>query len=63
MSVSLTPQQVAAINDRIVARCSTIEVRRWDPTTGRTIEVSQLDRTRLIETVKIRPGGDVTVLT
>lgn len=59
--VTLTPKQVFAINARLTATCTAVEIGRFD-TIGRTIEVSQFDHIRLIETVKIRPGGDVTVL-
>lgn len=60
--MNLTPKQVAAIHVRLTATCTNVEVRPWD-TTGRYVEVSQFDRRRLIETVKIAPGGDVKVLT
>ena len=59
--VTLTPKQIAAISARLTATCTDIEVRRWG-TVGRTIEVVQFDRRRLIESVKIRPSGTVTVL-
>ena len=62
MMVSLTPKQIDAIHIRLMAGCTNIEIKRWDKI-GNTIEVSQFARARLIETVKIRPGGDVTVLT
>ena len=62
MIVSLTPKQVAAIHVRLTGTCTSVEVRRWD-TTGNKVEVSQLDRSRrLIESVRIDPGGKVTVL-
>lgn len=61
MTVSLTPAQIAAIHARLTASCTYVEVRRWNMT-GNTIEVSQFQRTRLIETVRIRPSGTVTVL-
>lgn len=62
MQVSLTPKQIFAINARLTATCTNVEIRRWD-TTGNSIEVSQFQRQRLIETVRIRPSGSVTVLT
>jgi hypothetical protein len=61
MTVTLTPEQIRAINARLTTRCTNVEVQRF-ATTGKTIEVSQFQRTRLIETVKIRPSGTVTVL-
>lgn len=61
MIVSLTPKQIAAINVRLTGTCTHVEVRRWQPT-GRTVECSQFDRTRLIETTKIGPNGTATVL-
>lgn len=61
MTVALTPKQVAAIHVRLTATCTTVEVRRWEPT-GQTVEVNQFARTRLIESVKIGPSGTVTVL-
>jgi hypothetical protein len=59
--VTLTPKQVSAIHIRLTAACTTVEIRGWQPT-GRTVEMSQFERTRLIETVKIGPSGIVTVL-
>jgi hypothetical protein len=61
MSVTLTPAQVTAIDVRLTAKCTYVEIRRWN-TTGNTIEVSQFQKQRLIETVRIRPSGGVTVL-
>lgn len=62
MSVSLTPQQISAIHTRLTAKCTNVDIRRWD-TTGKTVEVSQYQRQRLIETTKIGPAGIVKVLT
>lgn len=59
--ITMTKEQVAMLNARLVTRCTTVEVRRWD-STGRYIEVHQFERQRLIESVKIAPGGSVTVL-
>lgn len=59
--VTLTPAQISAIHIRLTATCTYVEIGRWD-TTGRAIEVSQFERQRLIETVKIMPGGSVAVL-
>lgn len=59
--VTLTPQQVDAIYIRMTATCTNIDVKRWD-STGRFVEVNFFERQRLIETVKIAPGGNVTVL-
>ena len=61
MSARLTPKQVAAINGRLTGTCTHVEVRNWKP--GSTaVEVSQFDRSRLIETTKIEQGGGVKVL-
>jgi hypothetical protein len=61
MKVSLTSQQVAVVNARMFRACTHVEIRRWDPA-DRSVEVSQFQRTRLIETVKIGPSGRVVVL-
>jgi hypothetical protein len=61
VAVSLTPNQIAAINVRLTATCTDVEVRRWAPM-SRAVEVSWFARRRLIETAKIDPGGRVTVL-
>lgn len=61
MTVSLTPKQIGAIHVRLTAACTNVEVRRWE-TPGRTVEASQFERQRLIETVKIGPSGTVKVL-
>lgn len=58
--VTLTPDQIDAISVRITATCTSIEVKRWPG--GRWVEVNTFQRTRLIESVKISPGGKVTVL-
>ena len=66
MSVTLTPKQVFAVNARMTATCTDVEIRRWHvpdkPHVSRAVEVSQFDRRRLIETVKIGPSGTVKVL-
>lgn len=59
--MTLTPEQISAIHIRITATCTNIEIRPWNPT-SRYVEVSQFDRSRLIETVKVTPGGIVTVI-
>lgn len=59
--VALTPKQIAALNVLLTATCTRVEVRRWD-SVGDTVEASQFDRQRLIETVKIGPSGTVKVL-
>lgn len=61
MRVWLTPQQIAAITARLTETCTSVEIGRWN-TTGKTVEVSQFARQRLIETVKIGPSGTVKVL-
>lgn len=60
MSVSLTPKQIAAIQIRLTAKCTEVQIGRWP--VGKTVEVSQFDRQRLIEAVKISPSGNVKVL-
>ena len=61
MRVSLTPRQIGAINVRLTATCTNVEVGRFAPT-KRAVEVSQFAGARLIETVKIEPGGAVKVI-
>ena len=59
--ITLTPKQIDTIHIRLTTTCTDVQIRRW-ATTGRTIEVSQFVRSRLIETVKIGPSGTTTVL-
>ena len=61
--ISLTPKQVDKIHIRIGGACTNIEITRASPTaTVRAVEVSFFARQRLIETVRIQPGGAVQVL-
>lgn len=60
--VTLTPKQVKAIEARLTASCTDVQVDLWDRRKGRTISVSQFQRQRLIETTKIGPSGTVKVL-
>jgi hypothetical protein len=59
--IELTPAQVDAIHIRLTATCTNVQIRRWADT-GQMIEVSQFQRQRLIETVKVGPSGTVKVL-
>lgn len=61
MIVSLTPKQVFAINARLTATCTSVQITKWKPT-GQTVEVAQFARQRLIETIKLGPSGTVKVL-
>jgi hypothetical protein len=61
MNISLTPQQIGVLNARLMLRCTNVEISPWG-LRSRAIEVSQFQRQRLIETVKIEPSGKVKVL-
>jgi hypothetical protein len=61
--IDVTSKQIAAIHARTHARCTNIRIERASPTaTVRAVEVSFFERQRLIETVRIQPGGAVKVL-
>lgn len=59
--VTLTPKQASAIAVRVTATCTAIDLARWSPD-RRAVVADYFDRGRLIESVRVEPGGRVTVL-
>lgn len=61
MIAEMTPAQVGAVHIRITTTCTNIRVEKSTPE-RRDVDVSFFDRQRLIETVRIQPGGRVKVI-
>lgn len=59
--IEITPKQSSAIQARLTAKCTVIRIERSAPM-RRAVDVSTFDRQRLIETVRVEPGGGVKVL-
>lgn len=59
--VEVTPKQIDSIHIRITATCNAIRIEKQAPT-RRAVEVTYFAGARHIETVRIEPGGAVTVI-